>query len=289
MNGQRSSRCFVYGLVDPCSLMIRYVGLSSTGMRRPNSHKRPSRQGVMSHCSNWIQGLLAKGMTYSIVVLEEVHRDQLPVVERWWIAYGRASGWPLTNMTDGGESAKHVARAKISAALKKREVSFETRTKMKASAEARWKRSEEREEARDRALIQFGSPEAREALAKRFRSMSEEAREAHLTKMRTAAMSADARARSVEKGRATRQSPEYRAKISARQRARMADPAERSKISEATKAAMARPEIRAKMREKALGRKRSPSTQAKITVTLRARRDVLETAHFRGDDDTRRT
>ena len=45
----------------------------------------------------------------------------LEAVERWWIAYGRALGWPLTNLTAGGEGSAG------------RPVSPETRAKMRAS------------------------------------------------------------------------------------------------------------------------------------------------------------
>lgn len=264
-------RDFIYGLVDPHTLMIRYVGLSSTGMRRPRSHKRRSQQGTRSHSSNWIQGLIANGAMYSIVVLEEVHRDRLPDTERWWIAYGRASGWPLTNLTAGGQSAKHTAREKISASLMGRAVSSATRAKMSASAAIRWSQPEDLEAARNRALVQFGSPEARAAISARIAAMPRAEWLAHQAKMTAAASTPEARKRSIENSNAAKRTPEFRAKASARTRERMADPAERAKISAATKAAMASPEIRARISAKGIGRKRSPETRAKIAATLRAR------------------
>lgn len=262
-------RNFIYGLIDPRTLMIRYIGLSSTGVRRPRSHKRPSRQGTKNHCSNWIQDLIARGLLYSITVLEETERERLADAERWWIAYGRASGWPLTNMTDGGESIKHAAREKISAALVKREVSPETRAKMSAATKIRMNLPEYREAARTRALLQWGSPEGRRAASENFKSRSDRA--AHLAKMNERAMAPDARKRSAEHSRIALQSPEYRAQASERARVRMADPIVRAKISAATKAVVALPEIRAKMRTRALGRKRSPATRAKISAALKER------------------
>jgi hypothetical protein len=42
------------------------------------------------------------GLTYEIVTLEVVaDAPELAKAERWWIAFGRACGWPLTNITDG--------------------------------------------------------------------------------------------------------------------------------------------------------------------------------------------
>jgi hypothetical protein len=49
-------------------------------------------------------------------VLEEELSDR----ECWWIAFGLACGWPLTNLTNGGERPTHTAelRAKMGAARK---------------------------------------------------------------------------------------------------------------------------------------------------------------------------
>jgi hypothetical protein len=39
-------------------------------------------------------------------VFQECDVADLNTAERWWIAFGRACGWPLTNSTDGGQ--EHV-------------------------------------------------------------------------------------------------------------------------------------------------------------------------------------
>jgi hypothetical protein len=94
----------IYGLVDPRTLLVRYVGYSSTGVRRPRQHRSAFELRKRTHKTAWIKSLLAEGLEYTIVVLEEVSsRDTLADAERFWIAFGRACGWPLTNLTDGGE------------------------------------------------------------------------------------------------------------------------------------------------------------------------------------------
>lgn len=95
----------IYGLIDPRTLLIRYVGLSSNGMRRPRNHRWPSCPDT--YCRRWVKSLQRLGLNYKIVVLE-VLKDaaDLDQAERWWIALGRASGWPLTNLTDGGGPSK---------------------------------------------------------------------------------------------------------------------------------------------------------------------------------------
>ena len=90
----------IYGLIDPTTRLIFYVGLSSKGLRRPKEH----RVSGSSRCREWVRKLQQDGLDYEIVTLE--HRDSpvhLPEAERWWIAYGRGCGWPLTNQTEGGE------------------------------------------------------------------------------------------------------------------------------------------------------------------------------------------
>lgn len=98
--------------------MVHYAGQSSHGMKRPNDHRRPSNR-KNANTSAWLLDLWSSGHDYEIVILQEVPSPKSPGTlcwwwpglnatalndaERWWIAYGRASGWPLTNATEGGE------------------------------------------------------------------------------------------------------------------------------------------------------------------------------------------
>ncbi len=52
----------------------------------------------------WIQELLDEGKAPIMFILERVRpaRDW-PLRERHWIAEGRRLGWPLTNVSDGGD------------------------------------------------------------------------------------------------------------------------------------------------------------------------------------------
>ena len=94
----------VYGLVDPRTLLVRYVGKSESGLERPRSHRHKCIGST--HREHWIAELKRAGLSYEIAVLESVAtQDALVDAERWWIAFGRACGWPLTNHTDGGEGA----------------------------------------------------------------------------------------------------------------------------------------------------------------------------------------
>lgn len=126
------SRCIIYGLIDPRTRLIRYVGLSSEGLRRPARHRQPLSLRDRNYKNAWLHLLFAAGLDYEIVVLEEVaSKDALAYTERFWIAYGRSCGWPLTNLTDGGDGwsgRRHSAdaRARLRAASLGRRQSPET-------------------------------------------------------------------------------------------------------------------------------------------------------------------
>jgi len=151
------SKYLIYGLVDPRTLMVRYVGKSANGMKRPKMHKRES--GHNQHKDRWIAQMRAEGLDFEIVMLQESSAETLSSDERWWIAYGRAIAWPLTNLTDGGEGGvtfagrKHSveARAKMSAARLGTKLSDETRNKISAVHKGR-KHSDDHRRKRSEAL-----------------------------------------------------------------------------------------------------------------------------------------
>ena len=79
-----------------------------------------------------MKDLIRKGYDFDIVVLEEhAEGSSLHGSEMWWIAYGRACEWPLTNITNGGEGTSgwkmtEETRAKIAATRKTRSHTYKT-------------------------------------------------------------------------------------------------------------------------------------------------------------------
>jgi hypothetical protein len=103
----------VYGLIDPRTRLIFYIGLSSRGLKRPREHRHTAR-GSEFNCQKLVKDLQKEGLIYEITVLEELQNaSDLPTVERWWIAYGKCSGWPLTNCTKGGEFHQSVFKGPL--------------------------------------------------------------------------------------------------------------------------------------------------------------------------------
>jgi hypothetical protein len=102
-----SAKFLIYGLVDPRDGQLRYVGKSSSGLKRPRSEWRNALAGHEGRGRKvcWIKNLLKAGLElYGVVVIQEFDDDGiLGQAERFWIAYFRQIGCRLTNDTDGGE------------------------------------------------------------------------------------------------------------------------------------------------------------------------------------------
>lgn len=146
---------FIYGLIDPRTKLVRYVGLSTTGIKRPQQHRSAQQRDPKLYKSRWISELERCGLTFELVVLEITREnwDEVCAAEKWWIAYGRASGWPLTNLTDGGDGVK---------GLKK---SDECRERMREISRETWKRPGYRAHM-EKKLRGYSMGPAREALTR---------------------------------------------------------------------------------------------------------------------------
>lgn len=152
---------FIYVLIDPRNGDRFYIGQTSIGMERPQQHSRPiflkARTANAARC----RAIVSAGLRPTIEVLQYVDNpDEAvpPLMKFWtgedvlalddaemrWIQYGRDHGWPLTNMTDGGDGLRGLERteehcAKISAAqkgnqyAKGRKITEEHRAKLSAS------------------------------------------------------------------------------------------------------------------------------------------------------------
>lgn len=123
------SQFLIYGLRDPRTGEIRYVGLSRRGMQGPLRHTRPHELAKTSTPKQrWVRELVyTHGTTPEIVVLQQLPaEDGLCDAERIWIAHGMSAlGLRFLNIKPGGEG------------LIKREFTPEYRAKLSAKAKAR--------------------------------------------------------------------------------------------------------------------------------------------------------
>ena len=92
----------IYGLVDPRTDQLRYVGKSKNPVVRKYQHVCASQLRRKQHKNHWIKDLLASGLKPELVQLETVPYADWEEAETFWIAYFRFIGADLTNATAGG-------------------------------------------------------------------------------------------------------------------------------------------------------------------------------------------
>jgi hypothetical protein len=101
------SKAYIYALVDPETQERRYIGMTKIPGHRFNAHCNDPQPGSRKY--KWIGGLKEKGLLPTMDILEEVgEKENCASREYYWILYGRASGWPLTNSEVDVLSKSHI-------------------------------------------------------------------------------------------------------------------------------------------------------------------------------------
>lgn len=140
---------YIYGLIDPRTLECRYVGKSIRPKGRVADHMNDRSK---CHRTHWLNELREAGLWPDLLILETVNGAwPWQESERFWIAYGKAQGWPLTNNTSGGdgvpdlplETRERIRKAWLGRKCTPEHVEKTRRAKLgtKASAETRAKMS----------------------------------------------------------------------------------------------------------------------------------------------------
>lgn len=90
---------YIYALVDPLDHQIHYVGKTNNLDFRLGSHIR-QRSNLLR--KRWVTSLVTRGLLPQMIILEKVEESNWQSREIHWISLGRKSGWPLTNIQNGG-------------------------------------------------------------------------------------------------------------------------------------------------------------------------------------------
>lgn len=148
-NGKRA---FIYGLVDPRTNEIRYIGKTQ---QSPNTRLRAHMLDRSNcHRVHWLQELAALGLEPNVVLFEAVEGAwPWQESERYWIAHGRKVGWRLTNNTSGGDGVPDLppeSRERIRQAWIGRKHSPETLAKIGAASKLRRHTDERRARMREK-------------------------------------------------------------------------------------------------------------------------------------------
>jgi len=128
---------FIYGLVDPRTNGVRYIGYTPDIEKRYKDHLLQCKH-EKTYKANWIRSLLKLDLKPEMIILQEVPESEREIAERAWIRYGWEETWRLTNTTEGGGGTlgyKHTeeTRNRMSNSLKGRIVSDETRKRLSES------------------------------------------------------------------------------------------------------------------------------------------------------------
>jgi hypothetical protein len=126
----------IYLLADPVSGEICYVG--KTTQRPIVRFRRHLTDKDKNNRMSWIRSLALRGLRPCLVVVQRVPSATAAEAERYWIAYFRACGCPLTNMTDGGDGVLGLSPSEESKESRRRAllghaVSDETRARISAA------------------------------------------------------------------------------------------------------------------------------------------------------------
>lgn len=91
---------YIYGLRDPLTDEIRYIGKTNNIKARYSHHI--ACNDVNKHKINWILSLKELKLKPELVILEKTNEQEWEEREKYWIKHGRDNGWRLTNISDGG-------------------------------------------------------------------------------------------------------------------------------------------------------------------------------------------
>ena len=103
--GNAERRVWIYALCDPHTDEPRYVGKTvSSPLSRLREHKALARRKRRLPVQRWLNASAGVKLAGAYMrVLEVSNADAWAERERFWIARGRALGWRLFNLTDGGD------------------------------------------------------------------------------------------------------------------------------------------------------------------------------------------
>lgn len=105
---------YIYALLDPDTDEVRYVGKTKDLNKRMYSHCRIDPKPT-THKARWVNKLIAADKTPKMLVLEECSDETWEEAEIRWIAHYRSVNTNLTNISDGGKSARNAEFRKTAA------------------------------------------------------------------------------------------------------------------------------------------------------------------------------
>jgi hypothetical protein len=98
-----SKQVYIYGLYDPFTKKLRYVGKTNDLNKRLWTHTRSAERGQKTYKASWIRSLLKRNEKPVIDVIQETTEETWQKDEIFCIAQAEIEGAKLTNLTKGGD------------------------------------------------------------------------------------------------------------------------------------------------------------------------------------------
>jgi len=157
-------RIVIYGLTDPRSTCVRYIGQTRDPFERYAGHCRHQPYSRDPRV-RWIRELRQNGLKPGLIELEVVPESDAAAVEHFWISSLRSAGASLFNISDGQDTVwTPASRAKLSARKVGQVVSNETREKLRKLATGKRQSSETVDKRRKKLVGRRFNPETIERM-----------------------------------------------------------------------------------------------------------------------------
>jgi hypothetical protein len=178
------SRFVVYGLFDPRTQELRYIGKSINGMRRTRQHTKAAdlRRHGRTHKTAWVKSLLKDGLRPVVMLLKQCETaEELYPEEQRVIALFKGRGASLTNHTDGGPGRwgyklSDETKAKLRVAAKKQKPVQHTAATKEGLRKLQLGRVHPEEHRLNMARAHGAEPFREETTGETFQSQSQAAR-----------------------------------------------------------------------------------------------------------------
>lgn len=102
-----TSKNIIYGLQDPITFEIRYIGKTEKGLSRPEYHLKKflyNKKIQKYPLYKWVKKCIKLGKIPKILIIQQFHNSKyLNDAEIFWIDFFKKQGSPILNMTKGGD------------------------------------------------------------------------------------------------------------------------------------------------------------------------------------------
>lgn len=105
----REGFTYIYGICDPFTQELRYVGKALNPRVRFWGHLSFLKKNRKVYSTYWLQSVIKKGGSPEFFIIEEVPNASWQDAEIFWISYFRSIGCRLTNLDHGGKGPSRVS------------------------------------------------------------------------------------------------------------------------------------------------------------------------------------